>query len=82
MATTLAIPSFADINLLERSTLSKGVAVNATVLPVESAQGHLIDQTIFVGTPGREGCEMAVDGTPDIDPPRMRASYRWLQAAA
>lgn len=60
MATTLAIPSFADVNLQERSTLSADVAVAATTINVESTQGFEINQTIFFGTPAREGCESAV----------------------
>lgn len=60
MSSTLAIPSFADINLLERSTLSQSSAAGDVTIKVESTQGYLANQTVFVGTPGREGCESAV----------------------
>lgn len=60
MSSTLAIPSFADINLLERSTLSQGSTAGDDTIKLESTQGYLANQTIFVGTPAREGCESAV----------------------
>lgn len=60
MSSTLAIPSFADINLVERSTLSQSAAVDDVTISLESTQGYLANQTIFVGTPAREGCESAV----------------------
>lgn len=48
MPTTLAIESFNEINIRERSTLSIGAAVGATGLKFESTQGFQAGDVIYV----------------------------------
>lgn len=60
MATTLHIDSFTDINVQERTTLEAPAAAGDSSIEVTSSQGYTAGQTIYVGTPGREGCERAV----------------------
>lgn len=65
MPTTLAIESFNEINIRERSTLSIGAAAGATELKFESAQGFQAGDVIYVGQLSREGCEKAVIASVD-----------------
>jgi hypothetical protein len=60
MATTLQIPSFDDINIVERTQLDDGIATLGQTLIVQSTAGFGNDGPVFVGTPGLEGCEPAV----------------------
>lgn len=65
MSTTLALESFNDINLRERSALTAAVEAGAETLLVESTQGYAEDEVIYVGVLGREGCEKAVVASVD-----------------
>lgn len=67
MATTLLIESFADINIVERSTLDAAADSGATTLTLVSTQGFTADQDIFVGTPAKDGCEAASIESVDSD---------------
>lgn len=60
MATTIRIESFKKINLRERTVLTEDVAVGATSIKVESTQGYVAGQVIYLGALAREGCERAV----------------------
>lgn len=60
MATTLAIESFSENNMRERSKLSEGADIGATTLLVESTEGFADGDIIYVGQLSREGCEKAV----------------------
>jgi hypothetical protein len=59
MSTTLNAESFAEINIRKRTTLDAAAAAAATTLTVASTEGLSAGQPIFVGTPGRDGCEGA-----------------------
>lgn len=59
MATTLQAESFSEVNIVER-TLLDDVYSSGTILTVASTQGFSAGQTIYVGTPSREGCEKGV----------------------
>lgn len=56
MATTLSIPSFAQNNIKERTSLTLDY-VSGTALTVESTQGFASSDTLYVGALSREGCE-------------------------
>lgn len=58
MPTTLQIPSFASGNLRERTALTADY-VSGTSLPVESTQGFVPGDIIYVGQLSRERCEKA-----------------------
>lgn len=60
MSTSLQIESFADINIIETSQLAAPAAADATEVVFTSTQGFTEGQTIYIGTPAREGCEKAV----------------------
>lgn len=60
MPTTLKLPSFAENNIRERTSLKAAVAAGVSVLPVESTQGLVAGQTIYIGALAREECEKAV----------------------
>lgn len=60
MAFTLRIESFKNINLRERTTLSRSSAVAADRLEVASTEGYETGQTIYIGQLAREGCERAI----------------------
>ena len=60
MPTTLAIESFSENNIRERSKLSEGADIGAQTLTFESAEGFADGDTIYVGELSREGCEKAV----------------------
>lgn len=57
MATTLRAPSFAEVNVKERTTLSAESAAADTTLELTSAQGFAADDFILIGHPGVENCE-------------------------
>jgi phage gp36-like protein len=59
MSTTLAIESFNETNLRERTTLTGGAVEGAAVLTVASTQGFAPGDIIYVGELSREGCEKA-----------------------
>lgn len=65
MSTTLAIESFSENNIRERSKLSEGAEVGAQVLAFENTQGFESGDIIYVGQLSREGCEKAVIDTVD-----------------
>lgn len=60
MSTTLAIESFSETNIRERTVLSAGAAAGDTSLTVDSTQGYESGSIIYVGELSREGCEKAV----------------------
>lgn len=60
MSTTLTIESFNPVNLRERTTLSLGVQIGASVLMVASTEGYADGDIIYIGELSREGCEKAV----------------------
>lgn len=60
MPTTLAIESFSDNNIRERSKLSEGADIRATTLLFESTEGFTEGDIIYVGQLSRDGCEKAV----------------------
>lgn len=63
MATTLQIESFGEINLRERTELSTDYVPLATTIKVQSSEGYVSGQTIYVGQMSREGVEKAVIAT-------------------
>lgn len=60
MPTTLAIESFSDNNIRERSVLSVGAAAGDSNLTLASTEGFANGDIIYVGQLTREGCEKAV----------------------
>jgi len=60
MATVIRVPSFSENNLRERSSLLDLVSAGALSLHLESSEGYVAGDSIYVGIPGREGCEKAV----------------------
>jgi len=60
MPTTIRIASFKNINLREQTELSAASLVGAQQLVVESNDGYVAGQVIYVGVLSREGCERAV----------------------
>ncbi|MDV7992062.1 phage protein Gp36 family protein [Rhodococcus sp. IEGM 1374] len=64
MSTTLAIESFSENNLRERTTLTGGALAGDVQLLVDSTQGYEPGQIIYVGQLSREGCEKAVIAAP------------------
>ncbi|WP_425005770.1 phage protein Gp36 family protein [Mycolicibacterium sp. S3B2] len=60
MPTTLAIESFSQNNIRERSVLAVGAAVGDTTLTLESTQGFGANDIVYIGQLSREGCERAV----------------------
>ncbi|MFI2837544.1 phage protein Gp36 family protein [Mycolicibacterium sp. PDY-3] len=65
MSTTLAIESFSENNIRERSKLSKGADIGDQVLVFESTEGFAPDDIVYVGQLSREGCEKVVVQTVD-----------------
>lgn len=68
MANTIRIDSFSETNVIERGELATNYVAESTELKLLSTQGFEAGQTIFVGFPGREGCESVIldavaDGT-------------------
>jgi len=60
MPTTLAIESFSDNNIRERSVLAVGAAEGDQNLTMASTEGFANGDIIYVGQLSREGCEKAV----------------------
>lgn len=60
MPTTIAVESFSDNNIRERSVLTAGAAVGDTTVTLASTQGYNAGDIIYVGQLSREGCERAV----------------------
>lgn len=65
MSTTLKFQSFAHSNIRERSELLSDVAAGDMQLELRSTEGFVVGDVIYVGEPGREGCERAVVATVD-----------------
>lgn len=65
MSTTLAIESFNEINLRERTTLSADVLLGAEAIQVKSTQGYSAGDILYVGQLAREGVEKAVIASVD-----------------
>jgi phage gp36-like protein len=63
MSTTLNIQSFVDNNIRERTELGSAVTAASTSLTVKSTAGFAAGDVIYVGYPGREGCEKATIDT-------------------
>lgn len=59
MSTTLAIESFNETNLRERTSLTTGASAGDTELLVDSTQGYGAGDIVYVGQLSREGCEKA-----------------------
>ncbi|WP_100504096.1 phage protein Gp36 family protein [Mycobacteroides abscessus] len=60
MPTVLAIESFSETNIRERTVLTAGAVAGDTSLTVESTQGYQAGDILYVGQLSREGCEKAV----------------------
>ena len=60
MSTTLAIESFSEINIKERTELLEPAAVGDTVVNFVSTAGYADGDILYIGSPSREGCERAV----------------------
>lgn len=60
MSQPLSIKSFRNENITERSELALDAPAGAEALLIEDTSGFLAGQTIYIGTPGLDGCERAV----------------------
>lgn len=58
MAITLRAESFAEINIQEITLLTANASAGATSLTVKSTAGYSVNQAVYVGTTGQDGCEV------------------------